>query len=172
MHVCVHSVQRAATESSAWPKAVSPCSVNVLIAPGLHMRIPLTTQRDKVTLTQACAVKRGTGLSPQRNCSLWNLQQTSPYRALLQWHREGKVKVLLSRVQLCIPMDLSSPDSSVHGIFQARILEWVAIPFSRGSSRPRDWTHVSHTAGKIFLLSESLYEKKNFFNILIRKQDV
>ena len=41
------------------------------------------------------------------------------------------------------PMDYSLLDSSVHGIFQARILEWVAISFSRGSSRPRDWTRVS-----------------------------
>ena len=36
------------------------------------------------------------------------------------------------------PMDFSLPGSSVHGIFQARVLEWVAISFSRGSSRPRD----------------------------------
>ena len=42
---------------------------------------------------------------------------------------------------LCDPMDL--PGSSVHGIFQARILEWVAISFSRGSSRLRDRTHTS-----------------------------
>ena len=39
-------------------------------------------------------------------------------------------------------MDYGSLGSSVHGIFQERILKWVAIPFSRGSSRPRDWTHV------------------------------
>ena len=44
---------------------------------------------------------------------------------------------------LCNPMDGSLPGFSVHGIFQARILEWVAIIFSRGSSRLRDWTHVS-----------------------------
>ena len=41
------------------------------------------------------------------------------------------------------PMDCRPPGSSVHGIFQARILEWVAMPSSRGSSRPRDWTPVS-----------------------------
>ena len=41
-------------------------------------------------------------------------------------------------------MDCSLPASSVHGIFQARVLEWIAISFSRGSSRPRDWTPVSH----------------------------
>ena len=46
----------------------------------------------------------------------------------------------------------SPPGSSVHGILQARILEWVAISFSRGSSRPRDWTQVSHIAGRCFNL--------------------
>ena len=46
----------------------------------------------------------------------------------------------VSRLQLCNPMDYSPSGSSVHGISQARILEWVAIPFSRGSSQPRDQT--------------------------------
>ena len=41
-------------------------------------------------------------------------------------------------------------DSRVHGILQARILEWVAFPFSRGSSQPRDQTQVSHIAGGFF----------------------
>ena len=41
-------------------------------------------------------------------------------------------------------------DYTVHGIFQARILEWVAVPFSRGSSQPRDQTQVSHIAGRFF----------------------
>ena len=50
----------------------------------------------------------------------------------------------------CDPMDWSPPDSSVHGILQARILEWVAISFSRVSSRPRNWTHVSWIAGRFF----------------------
>ena len=51
---------------------------------------------------------------------------------------------------LCNPMDCSLPGSSVHGIFQARILEWVAISFSRRSSWPRDWTQVSHIIGRRF----------------------
>ena len=52
---------------------------------------------------------------------------------------ENSVKVKsLSRVRLCDPMDCSLPGSSVHGIFQARVLEWVAISFSRGFSRSRD----------------------------------
>ena len=44
---------------------------------------------------------------------------------------------------LCNPMDCSLPGFSVHGIFQAGILEWVAVSFSRGSSWPRDWTYIS-----------------------------
>ena len=51
---------------------------------------------------------------------------------------------------LCNRMDCSLPGSSVHGIIQARILELIAIPFSRGSSWPRDWTQVSCTAGIFF----------------------
>ena len=49
-------------------------------------------------------------------------------------------------------MDCSPPGSSVHGILQARILEWVVIPFSRGSSWPRDWTLVSCIAGRVFTI--------------------
>ena len=51
---------------------------------------------------------------------------------------ESESEVAQSCPTLCDPMDCSLPGSSVHGIFQARILEWVAISFSRRSSRPRD----------------------------------
>ena len=50
----------------------------------------------------------------------------------------------------CSPMDCSPSGSSVHGILQARILEWVTMPSSRGSSWPRDQTWVSHIAGRFF----------------------
>ena len=53
---------------------------------------------------------------------------------------------------LCNPMDCSLPGFSVHGLFQARILEWVAISFSRGSSWPRNRTRVSRIAGRRFIL--------------------
>ena len=56
-----------------------------------------------------------------------------------------KVKVIQSRPTICNPIDYT-----VHGILQARILEWVAFPFSRGSSQPRNWTQVSHIAGGFF----------------------
>ena len=51
---------------------------------------------------------------------------------------------------LCDPVSCSPPGSSVGGISQARILEWVAIFFSRGSSWPRGWTHVSYIADRFF----------------------
>ena len=51
---------------------------------------------------------------------------------------------------LCDPMDCRLPGSSVHGIFQARVLEWVAISSSRGSSWPRDRTRVSHIVSRHF----------------------
>ena len=53
---------------------------------------------------------------------------------------------------LCDPMDHSPPGSSVHGILQARVLEWVATSFSRGSSWPRDQTRVSWIAGGFFTI--------------------
>ena len=51
---------------------------------------------------------------------------------------------------LCDPMDHSPLGSSIHGILQARTLEWVAISFSRASSQPRNRTWVSHMAGELF----------------------
>ena len=59
-------------------------------------------------------------------------------------------KLLLSCLTLCNHMDHSLPGSSFHGILQARILEWVVISFSRGSSRCRDWTQVFSIAGRFF----------------------
>ena len=53
-------------------------------------------------------------------------------------------KSLQSCPTLCDPMDCSLPGSSVYGILQARILEWIAMPFVRASSRPRDWTCISY----------------------------
>ena len=58
---------------------------------------------------------------------------------------KGKVKVTQSCLTLWDPMDYT-----VHGILQARIMEWVAFPFPRGSSQPRDQIQVSHIAGRFF----------------------
>ena len=72
-------------------------------------------------------------------------------KSLLQHHISLSLyrkALLCSYPTLWDPMDCSLPGSSVHGIFQARILEWVAIPFSRGSSWPRDRTCVSCFTGE------------------------
>ena len=60
---------------------------------------------------------------------------------------ESESKVTQSCPTLCDPMDCSLPGSSLHGILQARVLEWVAISFSRGSSQPRDRSQVSCIPG-------------------------
>ena len=59
----------------------------------------------------------------------------------------NKVKVAQYCPTLCNPVDYT-----VHEVIQVRILEWVALPFSRGSSQPRDQTQVSHTAGRFFTI--------------------
>ena len=83
----------------------------------------------------------------------WNsLDSTSnaPTFKISTW--EMKVKVTQSCPTLCDPMDCSLPGSSVCGILPARILEWVAMPFSRESFHPRDWTQVSCIAGRFFTI--------------------
>ena len=64
------------------------------------------------------------------------------------------MKVLVTQLclTLCHPMNCNPPGPSVHGILQTRILEWVAIHFSRGSSPPRDWTYVSCIAGRFYTI--------------------
>ena len=68
---------------------------------------------------------------------------------LWKWCSNARIcaKTLQPCPTLCDPMDCSQPDSTVQGILQARILEWVAMPSSRGSSWPRDSTCISCTAG-------------------------
>ena len=63
---------------------------------------------------------------------------------------ESESEVAQSCPTLRNHMDCSLPDSSIHGILQARVLEWGAMSFSRGSSQPRDQTQVSHIAGRFF----------------------
>ena len=74
-------------------------------------------------------------------CDLFAVQ------GLLKWCEAAQ-----SCLTLCDPVDCSLPGSSLHGILQARVLEWVAISFSRGSSQPRDWTQVSRIPGRRFNL--------------------
>ena len=61
-----------------------------------------------------------------------------------------KVQVTWSCPALCNPVDYGPPGSSVHGLLQTRILEWAAMPSSRGSFQHRNQTQVSHIAGRFF----------------------
>ena len=79
----------------------------------------------------------------------------------MQEKSQSESEVAQSCPTLCHPMDCSLPGSSLHGILQARVLEWVAISFSRGSSRPRDRTRVSHIPGRRFNLWATREAQKN-----------
>ena len=79
--------------------------------------------------------------------SYYSAIKKNPFESvLMRWMKlepiiqiESEIEVAQSSLTLCNPMDCSLPGSSVHGIFQAIVLEWIAISFSRrGSSRPRD----------------------------------
>ena len=76
-------------------------------------------------------------------CSLWGIF------VLCKLHLLNKCSLKVKVAQSC-PTLCDSVDYTVHGILQARILEWVAFPFSRGSSQPRDQTQVSCIAGRFF----------------------
>ena len=100
----------------------------------------------------------GNMIEPENRMQYWHLQQQKWTRRwsheVMQFRKRQTpcdvtdtlccAKWLQSFPTLCNSMDCSPPGSSVHGILQARILEWVAISSSRGSSRLRDWTHVSY----------------------------
>ena len=86
----------------------------------------------------------------------WSPLLLNKYNWLLCTFLQAAVKMKVIVAQscwtLCNPMDCSPPGSSVHGILQARILEWVAISFPRGSSQQRDQTWVSWIAGRFFTI--------------------
>ena len=71
-------------------------------------------------------------------------------------HDRSDLAAAAAVIQLCLtlchPMDCSPPGTSAHRLLQVRMMKWVAIPFSKGSSQPRDQTQVSHIAGRFFTL--------------------
>ena len=80
----------------------------------------------------------------------WNAREVLPHFLIELLSYCWKWKWSQSWPTLCDPMDCSLRGSSVHWIFKARVLEWVAISFSRGFSQPRDRTQVSHIANRRF----------------------
>ena len=84
----------------------------------------------------------------------WRVIQPPPNMTKILHTLSRVVKVLVAQScpTLCNPMDCSLPSSSAHGILQAKILEWVSISFSRGSSQHRDRTWVCCMAGRFFTI--------------------
>ena len=101
------------------------------------------------------------------------LKQVTVAIWLLKYPLNPSVCVLVLVAQscptLCDPRDSSPPGSSVHAILQARILEWVAIPFSRGSSQPRDQTRVFCIASRFFIKTPNTSIEKTVFKKTVNK---
>ena len=93
-------------------------------------------------------------------CLLWGPALTTVHD---HWKDQVLCLVAQSCPTLCDRMDCSPPGSSVHGILQARILEWVAMPSPRGSSQPKDRTQVSCIAGRFFTIWATK-EAKEYWN--------
>ena len=96
----------------------------------------LTITQKKITKSQRKTVR-------EVSQELQNNQRTNDKRAINTFQCVCVCLVTQTCLTLCDPMDCSPPGSSVHGSLQARILKWVVISFSRISSQPADWTHVS-----------------------------
>ena len=94
----------------------------------------------------------GTGLNAPAGFDTAVAEFTFLVSKIKYFYESGCVLVTELCLTLCEPMDCSPPGFSVHGILQARILEWIAIPFSRGTSQPRDQTLGSYIAGRFFTI--------------------
>ena len=104
--------------------------------------------------------------------SLWDRKEsdTTEQASAHTHHQHLFVLSLQLCPTLCDPKDYSPPGSPVHGIFQARILEWIAMPSSRGSSRPRDGTCVSYVpavAGGLF--TTIILESISIYHLILSK---
>ena len=121
---------------------------------------PYTTTRKTIALSNQTFVGKVTSLLFNMLSRLVIVFLSRSKHLLISWlHLPSAVILVKSEsevAQSCPtlrdPMDCSLPGSSVHGILQARVLEWVAISFSRGSSWPRDRTWVSRIPGRCFNL--------------------
>ena len=121
---------KAKHATTIWPGSYTPEYLSLKNKNYAHTHLYINVHRSLVTKNR----KQPRCLSPGEWLDkLWSIY-TMEYCCL--------VAKLLSVWLFCDPMDCSLPGSSVHETFQARILEWVAILFSRGSSQTRDWTHT------------------------------
>ena len=132
-HVCVLVPQSCLTLCS--PMDCSPPGSSPWDSPGKNTGVACCALLQEIFPTQ--------GLNPSLlcllHCQAGSLPLVPPGSGLIDIVH-AHVLSCFHNVRLCNPMDCSLPGSSVHGILQSRMLEWVAIPFSRGSSQPRDRT--------------------------------
>ena len=85
--------------------------------------------------------------TPSKRCWVPSVMEFLPYK-----QNDKRQVWVVESYPFCDPMNYSWPGSSVHGMLQARILEWLAIPFLRGSSWPRNWAPVSCIAGRFYII--------------------
>ena len=100
-------------------------------------------------------------LSKYKETSTYQTRKSLRFKKEVEWIPQEKkskkmedlggiIKTVIVKVTRSCPTLCDPVGYTVHGILQARTLEWGAFPFSRGSSQPRDWTHVSRIAGRFF----------------------
>ena len=138
MHIVYFEVSKGKSHISLIFLSLIP---NILIIPTqkqlMFTKLPwIMNERGQMTQETIWVHRKQTMKDPEKGKPVLNLQSKT-------MHQRSVAK---SRWTLCDPMDCSPPGSSVHGIFQARILEWVVLPSSRGPSRPRDQTCVSQVS--------------------------
>ena len=103
-----------------------------------HPKVSMLIERDEKKNKK----KQRTGDPCSNTAHILSMKVMSSLQ-IVEYVKENIIKVIKSCLTVCNPMDFSPLGSAVHGISQARTLEWVAISYSRGSSRPRDQTHGS-----------------------------
>ena len=139
-HAAIHGVAKGRTRLSDWPE------LNWIIHSSLIFLCNFVlSDFSSLFCSLVSVVKSVLILFIFLICQLLALSFSSLFHLL-----PPESEVAQSYPILCNPMDCSLLGSSVHGIFQARVLEWIAISFSRGSSRPRNWTWASRISGRRF----------------------
>ena len=134
------------------PPSLTPCNLHSLLSRPPHgLSKPFPLSLNHYPWPPGLPPHLLSTLPHQAPCWGWLWSALSPLLTpRFQCKRLCCAQLLQSCPTLCDPVDYSPPGSSVHGILQARVLEWVAISFSRGSSQPRDRTQVSCIAGRRF----------------------
>ena len=126
-------------------KAISKDCISILPGTNLHLG------DQTLSVVETVAPKSTFSRRPTVS-KCWTCYLGSQVPVMAEEWQLLKVKISCSVMSDCNPMDCSPPGSSVHGILQARIVEWIAISFSRGSSQPKDRTHIPCIAGEFFTI--------------------